>query len=70
MCAPFHDAEAIAEAGQRQTMKFAAAWKSARLAPHRVRERLGQAWHHQSDSCRPVGTQDCGAPGDFCLPEW
>jgi transposase len=61
----FRDAEAIAEAVQRPTMKFVATKTAEQLdlqALHRVRERLvGQ--RRQSDSRLPVGARRCGAPG-------
>jgi transposase len=55
----FRDAEAIAEAVQRPTMKFVATKTAEQLdlqALHRVRERLVPAHrHHQSDPRVPVG---------------
>ena len=63
----FRDAEAIAEAVQRPTMKFVATKRADQLdlqALHRVRERLEAAHrHHQSDSRLPVGTWHSGTPG-------
>jgi transposase len=60
----FRDAEAIAEAVQRPTMKFIATKTADQLdlqALHRVRERLiSQRTHHQSDSCVPAGARHCG----------
>ena len=62
----FRDAEAIAEAVQRPTMKFVATKTADQLdlqALHRVRERFGQSAyrHHQSDPRLPAGTRDRGA---------
>jgi transposase len=60
----FRDAEAIAEAVQRPTMKFVATKTADQLdlqALHRVRERLVK--HHQSDSWLPAGTRHCSTPG-------
>jgi transposase len=55
----FRDAEAIAEAVQRPTMKFVTAKIADQLdlwAPRRVHERLicHRTRHHQSDPCLPV----------------
>ena len=60
----FRDAEAIAEAVQRPTMKFVATKTADQLdlqALHRVRERLVQPAHrhHQSDLRLPVGAWHC-----------
>ena len=62
----FRDAEAIAEAVQRPTMKFVATKTADQLdlqALHRVRERLVSQRSHQSDPRLPVGARDCGAAG-------
>ena len=64
----FRDAEAIAEAVQRPTMKFVATKTADQLdlqALHRVRERLVSQLHrhHQPNSCLPIGARGCGAPG-------
>jgi Transposase len=61
----FRDAEAIAEAVQRPTMKFVATKTADQLdlqALHRVREALGQPahWYHQSDPRLPAGAGRCG----------
>jgi len=62
----FRDAEAIAEAVQRPTMKFVATKTADQLdlqALHRVRERLGQPAHrhHQSNPRLPVGARRRGS---------
>jgi transposase len=67
----FRDAEAIAEAVQRPTMKFVATKTVEQLylqALHRVRV-TGQPAHrrHQSDSCVPPGARRCGATGATVL---
>ena len=63
----FRDAEAIAEAVQRPTMKFVATKTADQLdlqALHRVRERLvSQRTGIKSNPCLPVGARRCGAPG-------
>jgi len=64
----FNDAEAIAEAVQRPTMKFVATKIVEQLdlqALHRVRERAGQPTHRhrQSDSCLPIGARNCRPSG-------
>ena len=62
----FRDAEAIAEAVQRPTMKFVATKTADQLdlqALHRVRERLvSQRTGIKSNPCLPVGAWRCGAP--------
>jgi transposase len=63
----FRDAEAIAEAVQRPTMKFVATKIADQLdlqALHRVRARLGEPTHrhHQPDSCLLTRTWSGGAP--------
>jgi transposase len=63
----FRDAEAIAEAVQRPTMKFVATKTVDQLdlqALHRVRETAGEPAHrhHQPDSRLPVGAWSGGAP--------
>ena len=68
----FRDAEAIAEAVQRPTMKFVATKTADQLdlqALHRVRERLSQPAHrhHQSDPCFPAGARHRGAAGTTLL---
>jgi transposase len=62
----FRDAEAIAEAVQRPTMKFVATKTADQLdlqALHRVRERLVRQRTGIINSCLPVGAGNCGAPG-------
>jgi hypothetical protein len=59
----YRDAEAIAEAVQRPTMKFVATNTADQLdlqALHRVRERLAHG-HHQSDPRLHVGARNRGA---------
>jgi transposase len=67
----FRDAEAIAEAVQRPTMKFVATKTTDQLdlqALHRVRERLvSQHRHHQSNSCLPPRARRRCAPGASVL---
>ena len=68
----FRDAEAIAEAVQRPTMKFVATKTADQLdlqALHRVRERSGQPAYrcHQSDPRLPLGAWDRGAAGATVL---
>ena len=60
----FRDAEAIAEAVQRPTMKFVATKTADQLdlqALHRVRETIGQSAHrhHQSNPRLPARTRCC-----------
>jgi transposase len=65
----FRDAEAIAEAVQRPTMKFVATKTADQLdlqALHRVRERL-VSQRHQSDPRLPAGARRCGAAGTTLL---
>src|SRR6202451_2082501 len=62
----FRDAEAIAEAVQRPTMKFVVTKTADQLdlqALHRVRA-AGEPtdWHHQPDTCLPARTRSGGAP--------
>jgi len=64
----FNDAEAIAEAVQRPTMKFVATKTAEQLdlqALHRVARAAGVATHrhHQPDSRLHAGTRDRRAPG-------
>jgi transposase len=64
----FRDAEAIAEAVLRPTMKFVATKTADQLdlqALHRVRERLvsQRTGFSQSDPRLPVGARGCGEPG-------
>ena len=67
----FRDAEAIAEAVQRPTMKFVATKTTDQLdlqaASGARAVRLTAHRHHQSDPCVHVGTWHCGPPG-FALP--
>ena len=68
----FRDAEAIAEAVQRPTMKFVATKTADQLDPqalHRVRERLvsQRHRHYQSDPRLPAGARHCGAAGTAVL---
>jgi hypothetical protein len=63
----FRDAEAIAEAVQRPTMKFVATKTADQLdlqAPPGARA-VGQPAHryHQSNPCLPAGARDSGAAG-------
>jgi transposase len=67
----FRDAEAIAEAVQRPTMKFVATKTADQLdlqALHRART-IGQPthWHHQSNSRLPVGARHCSTSGSAVL---
>jgi transposase len=60
----FRDAEAIAEAVQRPTMKFVATKTADQLDLQAPRPRaLGQSanWHHQSDPRLPAGARHRGA---------
>jgi hypothetical protein len=62
----FRDAEAIAEAVQRPTMKFVATNTVEQLdlqALHRVRERLVGQRTGVVNQCLPVGARRCSAPG-------
>jgi transposase len=68
----FRDAEAIAEAAQRPTMKFVATKTAEQLdlAGDASRARaIGQPahWHHQSDSRLPVGARDARQAGATVL---
>ncbi len=68
----FRDAEAIAEAVQRPTMKFVATKTAEQLdlqAPPSGARTLGQPAHrhHQSDPRLPAGTRHCGAAGTTVL---
>ena len=68
----FRDAEAIAEAVQRPTMKFVATKTAEQLdlqALHRVRERFGQPAHrhHQSNTRLPAGAGHGHAAGPTVL---
>jgi hypothetical protein len=62
----FRDAEAIAEAVRRPTMKFVATKTADQLDLQALCARaIGQSAyrHHQSDSCLPVGARRRGAAG-------
>jgi transposase len=66
----FRDAEAIAEAVQRPTMKLVATKTADQLdlqALHRVREHQPTHWHHQSNPRLPSGARRCGAAGSAIL---
>jgi hypothetical protein len=70
----FRDAEAIAEAVQRPTMKFeirrhqdGRPARFAGAAPGARTAGQPEHQHHQPNSCLPGGTRDCGAPGSALL---
>ena len=59
----YRDAEAIAEAVQRPTMKFVATKTADQLDLHARATGRSAHRHHQSDPRFPVGARDSGAAG-------